>query len=404
MKQLLLFFGIIIYNVGLAQTDIPSNSEFELRDSIVFRLRREAKQIIEQDGDKKRLAVLIDSSVSISYKLEGNLIVKNYVTFFKTEKIVLDFYLKNYRTLLNDIRIGTHYHSNHRKRYIQQGLIWQGFEPIYYDLTFDKDVETRIQNTASISQEEKELLKLYWKSINNRDDFNEVEQNQIDSLSNDFLLQFPSSIYSNFIKNYIQNIVKKNKTFGIGVDVGGGIFNLTGNVSNELSNGYHFIEAVDIQINSLIFSLKLQVQGGHINDVLFFKNREWTSSARYTNLLYGLDVGKRIINTKRFSFTPYLGSLLTGITLVEDDDNGEEIRVHGNTSLNLNLGVSSDIKFAYNKRAAENEKGYLYFRIRSGIILNPLEKQVGSSGNLLYINLSFGGNTIFNREKFKTKN
>ncbi len=398
MKQHILSIGFtLIAYIVIGQNNSLKDQILEY-DNSTSELISKARKILADkfiEGDireiKKWRNYLTDSLETVEY-----------LALYEQEKDILALWIEDYRFFLDEL-----------KNYIPVSVRTRQnkITPLpdnLYGLLISKTAENydallyRINN-SEYKDEEKEVSIMYLMLYLIRFRELNITQDSLNTLSNNFLKQYPSSDYEKFIRQFVR-YESKPTAIGGGVNFAlGGATLLTNKLSENFSNSYAIGFGLEIFYKN--FGL---FTDGTINfskskkDIIVNRNLDtWKSNSQASYFLGNVSLGYAIID-KKIKIIPQVGIALLEITPTTKDEEKyaylEDFKIN---RFSYSSGIIFEYKLKHKILDRYNVNKYNHFSLRAKYTFYYPQFTKDSIYKGLAHNITFGFNIFGRGEKRK---
>jgi len=316
------------------------------------------------------------------------------------EKWNISYYTGDYTTILNELSL----HDSIRNI--------QHFNrmPVYDDLSKylilhtnnNKDTLLNKLTGSDLNQKEIDFLLLLLKYLINDDEYIKLNQDSINIIASEYLNQYPSTAYNNFIKNKIMKTYKKSD-FDFGFNVFSGYMKMQNQLSDYFYNAFIYGFETKIYYKDIFLSLGFLLGGNqNIRNSFSYVNKDWNEGTTLNLFCPNVLAGYKISLHKTFNVNPYVGIGVSSLYDAEEtsDEGDEENDKNIGPALSILSGLESIYYFKTNKKSEIDRIIEINWKIKLKLgMIHPYYYQVNNSlkGNIIYINLGFGAdfNTYF---------
>ena len=363
-------------------------------DQTTFEIIKTRTSILD-DFKKKDFARIKKERDSLRKAFETD----NHLAFFPAEYWLLCFWTKDYTAILNDKFLSdTNQYNNTYVSY-----------PVFDNMGDDVRKETRNhlqtiadQITAStLNAKEKDFLHvvLYY-SVHKSTESKDTIQVKLNELAKAYVTNNPTSpnngmINSYMVKEYIGLSGGDEIFFGVG-------YSLTnGKLQKYLSNAYNFGIDYRRYIGSSFFGISGSIiYSGKIADSILVNGYMLQHDESYNIYNLGLDIGNRLFDTKRISFSIYGGASYNEISVTHITDVTKNLsKIVDISSYAARIGFAFDFKFVkqgiYAAFKQYNDYNHSnFFRLKYDYLIPMYSNKVSElTGGIHNITLSIGVNT-----------
>ena len=366
------------------------NSEI---DQSTFEILNARTSILDNFNKKDfhRVKVQCDSLHSV-YETD------NHLAFFPAEYWLLCLWTKDYTTILNDkFLTDTNQYNN---SYISYPVLDNmGEEVRKVSREQNQTIKDEIAK-SNLSQKDKDFLNvvLYY-TIHKSNEAKDTLQISINNLANSYISNYSNSQNNGVIKKYIiKEYIGLNNAdellFGGGLTVPGS------NLGKYLSSSYNL--AIDYRryFGNLFVGFSANMYSGYLTDSVKINSTYVQKDEIYRTYTVGLDVGDRIFDGQKLSFSVFGGAGYNALNVNhftnKEKSKSEQITID---TYGTRIGFALDFKFikqgvfaVYKNHSDFNH--YKFFRIKYDYQI-PMFKDKASelTGGFHNITLSIGFNT-----------
>ena len=386
MKQILFLFIIILIS------------------SYSFSQKKPAPNVIKKESELYE-AIKADREIVRQYIISGNAALKNYIDKFHTyryrsnktyilnfnERLIAQFASGSFKSIIEDIN-----NNQHLKRRLTDNL--QHYEPIVKnDEATIKSVSQRILDNISksnLSDYEKELLTLYYKSTINKlyNNFftTYFDQKEVNNQSEALIPLAKNPRQRAFIQRKVITEPKSDVLLAYSFDaLNSNIY--TGNYSKYLFNNIHIIGfSINVIKKHIYFNGGISLYNSELkNDIP--NNELWVKGEEIEVSQYDLGLGYPFILSKRLIIAP-----VANISHFSYYLNKTDSKTHSQTTLNFGANVhfkfSSKMQRVSDKIHAFRLKYYIpnSLKLFAGYQPMPQKDGLGLSGGAFVFSLGVG--------------
>lgn len=327
---------------------------------------------------------------------------KEYISLYKQEKDLLSFWTDEYDYIISELK---------NYPFSISSDIEYKIHPLpdnLYRLLLSKTAENvnafqyRI-NTSSYTKEEKDIVYLFLMVHLRRFRELNITQDSLNTLSNKFIKEFPSSEYERFVKEFVRYESKSTAIGGaISFAIGGATI-LTNKLGEHFSNSYSIGFGLEIFYKNLgLFT------DGTINfskskkDIIVNRNLDiWKSNSQASYFLGNISIGYAIID-KKIKIIPQIGIAMLEITPTQRDEEKyaylEDFKIN---RFSYSSGVIFEYKLKHKALDRYNINKYNHFSLKAKYTFYYPQFAYSSIYKGLAHNVTFGFNIFGRGEKRK---
>ncbi len=242
-------------------------------------------------------------------------------------------------------------------------------------------------STINLPVEERLFLKLLLNDfyIGYQEEYTQAELNYECTV---FLVQYPDSEYSDFIKKYLRYIIKPGN-WGYGYELFGGSSIFKGDISRYFSSGP--IIGMDFEISYKNINNNILMYLAYNDVKRDFEYKEiWAKGDHLHYALFTNSIGYQGVETSKFKFIPFV--TVGGAEIAYSKDGQEKPKVK--FSFAYGSGFSIDYKLSSSVRMNYyyTKNGSYFIRLKCGFVKNNFDRLDDRfSGNTYYFNIGIGG-------------
>jgi hypothetical protein len=386
---LLVFFTVLCLDLSGQDNSIQkeilnySNTESE----IILKGRR---LLLERflEGDYEKVREIKDYLISA-------IPAEDYIIFYPPEYWLILHWTREYDYLLESINSTRPANMPENQRKIKP----------QYDLLFEKMVDKSRQSrsiieagiiNSDIGTIEKDFLLMHLIYIIAGENNYEATRDTLNSLSDNFLTEYPGNAYEDFTRKYLRNkFVPSKWAFAFELFSGYGVF--TQNLETRYLNNVPLGIAFDIEYRNLTLYLRNYIGFSRTKNDYYFDNGIWPERSQVRVFLPEASLGFIAINSNFLKIAPFAGVSSADIGPTEfdrkRDPNLEKVELAFTTT--YTFGINADIKLGKSRMPLVSpyaEQNYRFIRLRYGYNLPQFERKYsGMNGQMHYLTLGIGG-------------
>lgn len=374
---------LILSNLCFAQkTELALDSRSEKIEKTRKRL---LDAVIEHDLEK----------IQILYQTLLELDDSDYLSIYPGEEWLINYWLEDYQKILTGIDPYDSGLANTIQIRVQPTGDYL-FYKLREQIISKKSILREKIISSSYSQENKDFLVLNFEFLTIENDYNENVQDRLNSLSNDFLNNYPESQFSKYVREYIRLEFKPSKWgFAFEFFSGYGIF--TDNLSNDFTNNVPIGIAFDVFYKKYVLFLRNYIGFSRTTNPIEFDEGTWRDDAQVRVFLPEASIGYLLLDSKRLKLMPFAGISSTSISPTEYDLN--RIEEYDNVGLDFtttySYGINLDFVLRKSGRVpiiSSNEQSNWFIRLRYSYNQPQFHKKYDRfDGGFHYITIGFGG-------------
>ena len=330
----------------------------------------------------------LSSAAQITDFIIDSLETREYLGLWDVEKILIYYNLHDYNSLLNEFRIAdtTNVSRNNNLRYRitpSRDLLFKRLQnksaDNYEELADSIDL-------ADLPEEDKSFLQLalVYMIYNTENAFS--NQDEINSLSNKYIENYPQSPHNKLIKTHIrEEYVFSGWGFGLEFSSGYGIF--TSELKQTFTNPIPLVFAFDVEYKKFISNIRIYCGLNKTKKDIAYEHKGeewyWTKDALARTFIPELSLGYTVWENKIVKMYPYTLIGLNNTTpTAKDREDYPELKDANITSFTYGLGLNFDFKIRSNNFVVINESssssGYIGIRVRYSYKWNNFKHYSGN--------------------------
>jgi hypothetical protein len=205
----------------------------------------------------------------------------------------------------------------------------------------NKDIISSSIESSALTPEEKQFLNLHLLYLLSANHKEFTSQEDLNSLSDKFIAEFPYSIYNPFVRKIIR-YREKESNFAIGYDFDVIFAILNGNLKQTLNNTVGFGFSFDLLYRNFILDLSISLGGSKLKQNISKQSNIWSKDMNATILIPQIAIGYTFFNRNSINITPTVGLSMFTLSPLYDDilnDPGLE-EMDFNSNLSWSPGIS----------------------------------------------------------------
>lgn len=389
LKALILLLNIIFLSTNIFAQEDSLREEILNYENPQFELINKGRLMtIDKllEFDKKKVTQLLNYLVSTEEK-------SDYVVFYPAEKWLLFYWTEQYENVIEGVL---------KYDYAYVEMIYSKIRPpedlllvkLIYIL---KEQNINIKNQiriSGLSQEEKDFLLLNLDYLLMDYDSNSA-QDGINVTANNFLNDYPSSKFNNYIRSYVRNeYIPSNWGLAFEFFSGYGIF--TGDLNKNFTNNVPMGIAFDISYKRINLFLRNYIGFSKTTDSIPFKSGVWSNNSQVRVYLPEASLGFVTFDSRRFKIIPFAGISSTSVSPTQNDITKfpyyDDLGLDFTTT--YTMGINFDYKLGKSKTrmVSLNEQAYWFLRIRYAYNQPQFNSRYHRfDGDFHYITVGIGG-------------
>jgi hypothetical protein len=251
------------------------------------------------------------------------------------------------------------------------------------------EIKIAIQNSQSVSEEDRDFLLLILDLY--LDPYLADKNENMNIKGDEFLLKYPNSKYSIYVKTTIINKYVTNK-WGLNYEVAMGFHTSTEKIGSNFKSGFALGFGGGVTYKK--FLMKLNIHVGPTSPKLDFRKNDtiWEKNHSSTITQFETSLGYVIAPNKKLSWIPSVGIGTTSITPSQGNNNDENHYEDVKYSAKLTYFTSLGIKYKLNSSSNSYQESHSYLMLNYRYSAPQFSgSYTGFTGDIHMITLSFGG-------------
>lgn len=342
------------------------------------------------EGDIDQVKVIKDY---LCNEVEDN----DYLAFYPVEYWLILYWTQEYETLATHIlNFETDGMSTFKKQIkpMSMGV----YEKILDKTRASKELlELEVLN-SSVSEENKAFLKMHLNYIIADEDYEEIDQDMLNAMANDFLKRFPLSTYGNYTRKNIRYQMSVSD-WGYGVEFFSGYGVLTSTLGEAYGNNIPFGVAFDVEYKKFTLYLRDYIGFSKSKKDIYYDLGIWEKGQAVNVFVPEISAGYSVLNNNLCKVSPFMGISSTeiGPAVAETDKNPDlsEAALTFTTTYTLGMNVDFKLHKTYSNSyflSNYKEVGYWYLRLRYSYHMPQFYRHYPDmTGNMHNITIGIGG-------------
>jgi hypothetical protein len=315
-----------------------------------------------------------------------------YVPIMYVEKLLLSYCVKDYKYLLDELKILQIYKYDVRDEKVfppedQLGLKLGEYLSNKYVM-----IKGEI-SSSDLNEEDIEILVLNLKFLLYR--YGEtpfISQEEINFDSDAFLRKYPQSEYEDYIRKNIRYVIKTSDwSLGIEIGLGGSLY--SGGLNDYFNSYIMFDAGLEGSYNKWFLGLNMDIGTAKAREP-FEYNGSWGENLRLNHTAFKGNLGYNIFENEDFRIIPFAGVGAMKIAPTEEDKKQPGNDVSLGYSIIYSVGINTDYKFGIHNFPSMffgTEQGTYFIRLRAGYNFPTFKSDdVRFSGGMFFFQIIWG--------------
>ena len=392
MKQLAFLFLLMILSIGtFAQRDSLQNEILNYDDGKSELISKGRRMLLDNFIDEN-LEKVKEVKDYLTREVEND----DYMAFYPAEYWFILYWTKEYQQLLTSVIQFDESFANSMRYKIKpvNDLLYSKL--LAKSIGF-KDYLVAKLHESSLTDEEKDFLIMNLHYLISGEQNQQVTQEELNTMADEFLGQNPNSNYEAYTREYIRlKYVPSKWGFGVEFFSGYGIFD--GSLAEEYKNNVPMGVAFDLCYKDFNLYLRDYIGFSRNLNEWNYGSGIWEKNSQVRVFLADITLGYTLLENSAFKIAPFAGIGTSGIgpTQYDLDKEPDLENVELDFSGTYSLGLNFDIKLGRPKIAivSQNkpEDSYWFLRLRYAYNWMKFDKKFdGFNGNMHYVTVGIGG-------------
>lgn len=375
MKKVILVTLIILAGItSYAQNDSSKNVVRMVSEPKSEMIAKSRRILLDQFVEKNFYGVMSE----MEYLM--NLDDEDYIALYPQEFWLLSYWMKDYQSILRTVESPESAIANPKIKRIPPQNDYLTIKIIEKTKESESSLIDDIAK-SSLDAEEKKFLTIHLKFLAEDIGFTHPRQNELNVLADEFLNNYPSGNYSNFVRKYVR--VKYEPTSsGLGYSLHAGTLLFTANLKNYFNNPTFIGMGIDALRSKWLFQLNIGFAIGKTKSDMPVNDVIWPSGSKTFGGHIDLAAGYCVVNNEKIGIAPFASVGIFGLPSNANMDKQPELKEAGiKTNVAGTFGFMTDIKL---KTKTENN----------------LYQFTGPSANTTSLRLTYGYIATTERNKY----
>lgn len=334
---LLIFFSIVLMQVGLAQRN---NTRPYPVDSRSVQISKSRSLLLDRFLEDDQLAVMLETDRIMM--LEDD----DYIALYPVEYWLLSYWLKDYDVILSSCKYLRLDSLTKEKQSIRIPPQQDYLSPkLVEKLTASRSSLISQIDIATLTDEEKAFLKLNLTYLLPDKVTQEAQQLELNEMADNFLAQYPNGDYSNFAREFIRvryEVTRNGGSYFLHL----GKFLFTGKMADYYKQPTFVGFGFDIVRNNWIYELDIAINFSKTRTDMPSDNELWPKNSKAIGGYAKLALGKYVLDTKNLALAPLAGIGIFGLDPNNNSEDANKYKGAGiKTGLAGSVGLTGDLKF-----------------------------------------------------------
>lgn len=313
---------------------------------------------------------------------------ENYIALYPQEFWLLSYWMKDYNAVLKTIATPDSVMVPSKVKRIPPANDYLTTKLIERS----KDKESSLIddiNSASLTTEEKDLLMIVLKYLNEGLGYVHPRQEELNLLADQFLTNYASSPYAGFVKKHIRLKMEPTNS-GTGYTIQAGTLLLAGNAKEYFKNHTMIGFGIDALHNKWLFQLNMGFAFGKTIADMPVADVTWPAGSKTFGGHIDLAAGYYLLDQQKISMAPYVSVGVFGLPSNADFEKNPELKEAGiKTNIAGTIGFITDFRLSTKQKNAysmywNNITQTTALRLTYGYLLTPERNKYTDLGGSIH--------------------